>query len=148
MPSTGAVKYPILDKNGQDDHNFIKYGAGVGATHRTMSAKDKELEFKRWQTAILQRIPDQPTFQELGLENRVFALEERRKRLANEKDSALTSKKKKAQKEQDDSDGSDSDKQSDDDEEESEAEKADSDDEDTEMEERDDDCRIQVREEN
>jgi hypothetical protein len=138
MPSTGAVKYPILDKTSQDDHNFIKYGAGVGAIHRTMSAKDKELEFKRWQTAILQRIPDQPTFQELGLENRVFALEERRKRLANEKESALASNKKKAKKEKDDSDGSDSDKQSDDDEE-FEAEKPDSDDEDTEMEEKDDD---------
>jgi hypothetical protein len=92
LPFTGAVPHPVLeDQDREDDHNSIKYGAGIGASHRSMSSKEKEIEFKRWQTAILGRIPDQPTFEELGLANRVFFLEERRKRLAEE-DMTSTSK--------------------------------------------------------
>lgn len=140
LPSTGTVKYPILGKNGgQDDHNFIKYGAGIGASHRTMSAKDKELEFKRWQAAILQRIPDQPTFEELGLANRVFFLEERRKRLAEEPNMP-SKKKKQSKKEEEDSDSDSESEDSDDDEKMSDAnDEDDEEEEDTEMEDKDDD---------
>ena len=123
LPSTGTVKYPILNRNVEADHP--KYGAGIGATHRTMSAKDKEMEYKRWQTAVLQRIPDQPTFEELGMANRVFFLEERRKRLAEE---ALASRPKKKQRKQTKKEESDS-----------ESEKESDDDSDEEMKDADDD---------
>lgn len=145
--SSGTVKYPILTRGDEADHHHIKYGGGIGAAHRTMSAKDREMEFKRWQTAVLQRIPDQPSFQELGLANRVFFLEERRKRVAEE--AAMSpSKRKKAKKEEavDDSD-SDKDldddvemKEADEDDEDYEAEKAkDEDVDDSEMDDKDDD---------
>jgi hypothetical protein len=49
-----------------------------------MSAKDREAEFARWQTSLLSRIPDQPTFAEVGTVNRVFGLEERRERALSE----------------------------------------------------------------
>lgn len=77
--STGEVKKP--DQDQELDHSVFKYGTGIGATHRSMSSKEKEIEFKRWQTALLARIPDQPSVKDLGLANRVFFLEERRKRL-------------------------------------------------------------------
>jgi hypothetical protein len=64
---------------GEEDFNSIKYGAGISASHKTMSSKEKEIEFKRWQTSIWARIPDQPTFEELGMDKCVFFLEERRK---------------------------------------------------------------------
>jgi len=115
LTSTGTVNYPILKRDAEADHNFIKYGAGIGATHRTMSSKDKEMEFKRWQSAVLQRIPDQPSFEELGLANRVFFLKERRKRLAEE-DVASSSKKKHSKKEETEKvSDSDSEKDSDED---------------------------------
>jgi len=59
------------------DYESIKYGAGIGASHRSMSTKEKEAEYVRWKYSILGRIPDQPTFEELGLQNRVYKLEER-----------------------------------------------------------------------
>ena len=73
--------YKILEPAAiiQEDYQLIK-GAGIGATHHSMSAAEKEIEFKRWQTTILARIPEQPTFADLGLEHRVFFAEERRKR--------------------------------------------------------------------
>jgi hypothetical protein len=78
-PATGTFSYTILDQNREEDHLAIKYGAGIGASHRSMSSKDKEAEWKRWQTSLLSRIPEQPTFEELGYQNRVFLMEERRK---------------------------------------------------------------------
>jgi len=65
-----------LDKNEEDfqDHQYARIDASV----RNMSAKEKVMEWKRWQTDALARIPDQPTFQELGMVNRVFYLKERR----------------------------------------------------------------------
>jgi hypothetical protein len=78
-PATGTFTYTILDQNREEDHLAIKYGAGIGASHRSMSSKDKEAEWKRWQTSLLSRIPEQPTFEELGYQNRVFLMEERRK---------------------------------------------------------------------
>lgn len=83
-PTTGAVKYTILDLPFEEDHVKIKFGAGIGAMHRSMSAKEKEAEFMRWQTSLLARIPEQPTFSDLGLDTRVFFAEERRKRAEKE----------------------------------------------------------------
>lgn len=78
-PATGTFTYTILDQDREEDHLAIKYGAGIGASHRSMSSKDKEAEWKRWQASLLSRIPEQPTFEELGYQNRVFLMEERRK---------------------------------------------------------------------
>jgi hypothetical protein len=84
-PATGASKYTLLDRPPEEeDCTRIRFGGGIGATHRSMSTKEKEAEFLRWQTALLGRIPDQPTFAEAGMENRVFLLEERRKRALDE----------------------------------------------------------------
>jgi hypothetical protein len=80
-PATGArVRYAALDRPVEEDWSKIRFGAGIGAAHRSMSARDRELEFERWRTALLGRIPDQPTFAEVGTEHRVFDLDERRKR--------------------------------------------------------------------
>jgi hypothetical protein len=78
--SSSKVKYTILDQIQEEDHNVIKFGAGIGAINSSMSAKERELDYKRWQTAILSRIPEQPTFYDLGMQHRVFCLEKRRKR--------------------------------------------------------------------
>ena len=83
-PDTGNIRYTILDQEHEEDYVAVKFGAGVGAVHRSMSAKEKESEFRRWKTSLLSRIPDQPTFEELGMKNRVFLLEERRKRAREE----------------------------------------------------------------
>jgi hypothetical protein len=84
-PATGAVKYTIVDHPHQEDYEQVKFG--VGSIHGNMTTKEKETEFKRWRAALLSCIPDQPTFEELGMKNRVFFLEERRKRaLENEKE--------------------------------------------------------------
>jgi hypothetical protein len=84
-PATGAYKYTLLERPPEEeDCSRIRFGGGIGATHRSMSTKEKEAEFLRWQTALLGRIPDQPTFAETGMEDRVFLLEERRKRAVEE----------------------------------------------------------------
>ena len=82
--TTGAIRYALLDKPFEEDFNNIKWGAGIGATHRTLSSREKEEEFKRWQASLLTTIPDQPTFEDLGLEERVFHLDKRRKRVVEE----------------------------------------------------------------
>ena len=82
LPSTGVIKYTILDQPEGDDHMNAKFGAGIGAGHRTMTAREKEAECKRWKAALFAKVPDQPSFGEVGIENRVFALEYRRKRIA------------------------------------------------------------------
>jgi hypothetical protein len=91
-PETGEFKYTILDDPYEEDYLKIKSGSGIGAVQRGMTAKEKETEFNRWQTAILNRIPEQPTYADLGLEHRVFLQEERRKR-ALEADKMSHSKK-------------------------------------------------------
>jgi hypothetical protein len=75
--NTGQVTYSIAGD--QPDEQEIRHG--IGATHRTMTLKEKELELKRWQTSLLTKIPEQPTAQDLGLANRVFRLEDRLKEL-------------------------------------------------------------------
>ncbi len=60
----------------------------VGAMSKFMTKKEKVMEWKRWQTEFLSKIPDQPTFDELGMTNRVFLLEERRKACQKKESSA------------------------------------------------------------
>lgn len=74
---TGVVKFPNLNPDEPEDYEKVKFG--VGALQANMTPEEKELEFKRWRSALLSRIPEQPTFDELGLKNRVFFLEERRR---------------------------------------------------------------------
>jgi hypothetical protein len=50
----------------------------IGAANRGMSLKEKVMEWKRWQTQFLGKIPDQPTFEDLGMKSQVFCLKERR----------------------------------------------------------------------
>jgi len=56
----------------------------IGAVTRGMSAKDKLSEWKRWQSQLLGKIHDQPTFEDLGIKSRVFCLKERRELLSKE----------------------------------------------------------------
>ena len=80
-PTTNTYEYTLAEEEPQEDPTGNnKYPAGIGAMHRSMSARERETEHKRWHTALLARIPEQPTFEELGLANRVFFLGERRKR--------------------------------------------------------------------
>lgn len=78
---TNSFKHSILDKIVEPDFTSKN---GVGAMSGMMSAEQREQEHKRWETSILARIPDQPTFEDLGMKNLVFCLEERRKRCVEE----------------------------------------------------------------
>lgn len=82
-PATGAVSYPALES--ERETSLTNTTTGIGATHSSMSVKEKEAEDQKWKAALLSRIPDQPTFGELGLDNRVFNLEGRRKRAMKQK---------------------------------------------------------------
>lgn len=81
------VGYDSINKDDQKklnheapEYSALKFGAGVGATHKSMSSKEKEVEFARWSQDILARIPEQPTFEQLGMGDKdVFFLEERKK---------------------------------------------------------------------
>ena len=55
-------------------------GGGIGALSRAMNSREREIEYNRWKTDVLAKVPEQPTFAELGLENRIFGLEARRKK--------------------------------------------------------------------
>jgi len=83
---TGEVSFRILNEGDrEEDYVKITRGVGIGASFRgTMSLKEKEAEFTRWQTALLGRIPEAPTFDEIGMKNCVFMLDERRKLLQME----------------------------------------------------------------
>lgn len=83
-PETKSFKYTMSVEDGEPEYLQIKNGAGIGATNRGMTLPDREAEHKRWQSNMLARIPDQPTFEELGMKNRVFFLEARRKRCVEE----------------------------------------------------------------
>lgn len=83
-PATGAVTYPALEA--ERETSSINTSTGIGAVHSSMSLKEKEAEDQKWKAALLSRIPDQPTFEELGIENRVFRLEDRRKRVMKQVD--------------------------------------------------------------
>lgn len=104
---TEKVHYVMLDQERQEDYEILKDSSGIGAVSKHMTEKDKAAELNRWKTSILSKIPDQPTFQELGLEHRVFALEERRKRIRDEALSRDPSKKLKTEGNGDDDDDDD-----------------------------------------
>lgn len=72
--------YVLTKQDSLPDYRAITAGAAIGATTRLLSMQEREQEFRRWQTSILARIPNQPTFEQLGMKNRVFMLEQRRKR--------------------------------------------------------------------
>jgi hypothetical protein len=88
--TTGAVKvsYAIspeeLEAVQKTQYDFedldkdIKYH--IGSTFSSQaSSKEMAMEHKRWMTELLSKIPEQPTFEELGMKIRVFELEKRRK---------------------------------------------------------------------
>eukprot|EP00429_Kryptoperidinium_foliaceum_P031431 CAMPEP_0176137620 /NCGR_PEP_ID=MMETSP0120_2-20121206/69875_1 /TAXON_ID=160619 /ORGANISM="Kryptoperidinium foliaceum, Strain CCMP 1326" /LENGTH=816 /DNA_ID=CAMNT_0017473483 /DNA_START=81 /DNA_END=2527 /DNA_ORIENTATION=- len=83
-PETKQFKYALTTVEHAEDYKAIKGGAAIGASTRLLSEQEREQEYKRWQTTMLARIPHQPTFEDLGLKNRVFCLEQRRKRCLEE----------------------------------------------------------------
>ena len=85
------LELAALDKD-EDDFDEIENmnkRHGIGAVSKYMTKKEKEMEWKRWQTEFLSKIPDQPTFKELGVENRVFFAEERRKEVKLKKENEM-----------------------------------------------------------
>lgn len=82
--STNRFKYVVAEQIVDPEYAKIKHGAGIGATTKIMSVQEREAEYKRWEANILARVPDQPTYEELGLKNRVFHLDARRKRCLEE----------------------------------------------------------------
>jgi hypothetical protein len=83
--TAGRFKYVLAEQQPIDpEYTHIKHGEGVGAIAKIMTVQEREAEYKRWESNILARIPDQPTFEELGLKNRVFSLDVRRKRCFEE----------------------------------------------------------------
>ena len=87
-PVTGEVSFRALaEEDGrEEDYAAINRGVGIGAVSQKMSLKEKEMEFQRWQSAVLGRIPEAPTLDEIGMKNCVFRLEERRKRVRLQKE--------------------------------------------------------------
>jgi hypothetical protein len=85
--TTGQTRFAILE---QPPPPII---TGVGIGGRSMAPQEKELEYKRWQTALLTKIPEQPTASELGMASRVFGLEDRRKRIQEELEEEQRNKK-------------------------------------------------------
>ena len=87
-PVTGEVSFPALteEEGREEDYAAINRGVGIGAANQKMSLKEKEMEFQRWQSAVLGRIPEAPTLDEIGMKNCVFRLEERRKRVRLQKE--------------------------------------------------------------
>jgi hypothetical protein len=71
------IQYTILEDLREEDYMVIKNGSGIGATNSSMTTQEREMEYKKWQSNLLARIPEQPTYDELGYENRVFLFEER-----------------------------------------------------------------------
>jgi len=113
------VSYTVLDQvtTGSaadllDDFSKIRYGAGIGAVHRTMSVKEKEAEFKKWQSQLLAKIPDQPTFDDLGMGgNSVFLEDVRMKRAVQAEEEEKTRKKAKIERSEDDVSDNEADEQ-------------------------------------
>jgi len=87
--STKSFKYVLANEEiGDPEYTQMTQGVGIGASSMNMTLEDREAEHKRWQTNMLRRIPEQPTSEELGLKNRVFHLEERRKRCLEDEEQA------------------------------------------------------------
>jgi len=83
--STKSFKYVLANEEiGEPEYKQMTRGSGIGATSVFTSLDGLQAEHKRWQTNMLRRIQEQPTLDELGLRNRVFQFEERRKRCLEE----------------------------------------------------------------
>ncbi len=83
--ATNSFKYSIANEEiPEPDYEQLRRGGGIGATSMFISDEALEAEHKRWQTHLLRKVQEQPTFEELGLKNRVFHLEARRKRCLEE----------------------------------------------------------------
>ena len=83
--ATKSFTYSIANEEIADpDFQRLTRSGGIGATQMFLSLEQLETEHKRWQTHLLRKIQAQPTFEELGLKNRVFHLDERRKRCLEE----------------------------------------------------------------
>ena len=79
-PSLKKFKYVFgKEEVGDPEYTQIKQW-GIGASSIIMTLEDRKSEHLRWERNMLTRIPEQPTTEDLGLKNRVFDLEERRKR--------------------------------------------------------------------
>jgi hypothetical protein len=85
-PSTKKFKYVLVKEEvGDPEYTQIKQ-CGIGASSIIMTLEDRKSEHLRWERNMLARIPEQPTTEDLGLKNRVFDLEERRKRCLEDND--------------------------------------------------------------
>ena len=78
-PSMKFFKYTIGNEEVPDPRS-----GNIGAISVFSNLEDLKAERKRWQTVLFRRIPQQPSAEELGLKNRVFLLEERKKRYLEE----------------------------------------------------------------
>jgi hypothetical protein len=88
-PTDGSIQLAITKEDFEGviktEDSFMdssKQPLGIGASVRSMSARDKLTEWKRWSTELLSRIPIQPTFEDLGMENLIFGGLEERKKMA------------------------------------------------------------------
>lgn len=78
--STKKFNYIVEKDNVKDlEYTQIKQ-CGIGDNSIIMTLEDRKSEHARWERSLLARIPQQPNLSELGLKNRVFDLEARRKR--------------------------------------------------------------------
>jgi hypothetical protein len=77
-----------LDKVEADFEFQPNIRSGIGAVLRTMTPSEKAMEWKRWQTEFLGRIPDQATVADLDREHVVFSLKERQEALQKEAEKA------------------------------------------------------------
>jgi len=78
--STNRFKY-VLGKDNVDDPEYTQIKqCGIGASSIILTLEDRKSEHVRWEKNMLAKIPEQPTYKELGLKNRVFDLEARKKR--------------------------------------------------------------------
>ncbi|VEU44996.1 unnamed protein product [Pseudo-nitzschia multistriata] len=74
-PSDNSFKYLIANEELSDPQP-----GKIGVSAYFSNPEDLKTEYKRWQTNMSRRIPQQSSIEEFGLKNRVFHLEERRKR--------------------------------------------------------------------
>eukprot|EP00957_Ditylum_brightwellii_P066024 5007711-Ditylum_brightwellii.AAC.1 len=89
-PTTTTTTYTLAtqpDPILESFQNLTSVITGIGATNRTMNAREKEVEYKRWCTDIIKRMVEQPTFDDLGRgKGFVWDEEGRRKRLREERE--------------------------------------------------------------
>ena len=80
VPAVTKEDLQGIEKGPDDfDYDSDEYKDNIGATIRHMNNKEKAMESKRYQTELLSKLPDQPTFKDLGMNNNIFNLEERKK---------------------------------------------------------------------